>query len=67
VNALPAQVPPTHTMRLLDRQTGLLECRFCGARYSAEQRDGRIITESWICRDGCGGSGDGQRKRKRKS
>jgi len=54
-------------MRLLDRQTGLLECRFCGARYSAEQRDGRIITESWICRNGCGGSADGQRKRKRKS
>ena len=41
-------------MRLLDPRTGLMECKVCGKRHTANKRAGGIFKRgSWQCRDGC--------------
>jgi hypothetical protein len=43
-------------MRLLDRHTGLMECRVCGKRHWANirpQSGGHYYRGSWQCQNGC--------------
>ena len=43
-------------MRLLDRDTGLMECRICGARHCASVKpmsNGRFYRGAWRCQNGC--------------
>jgi len=41
-------------MKLLDAQTGLMECKVCGARHSANlKQGGHYIRGSWQCQHGC--------------
>jgi excisionase family DNA binding protein len=41
-------------MRMLDRSTGLMECRVCGARHFANCGEGgRLLRGSWQCQHGC--------------
>ena len=42
------------TMRLLNAETGLMECRVCGTRHYASLRaGGRYKRGSWQCSKGC--------------
>ena len=43
-------------MKLLDSQTGLMECRICGARHSPlikPDSGGKFYRGSWQCQHGC--------------
>jgi hypothetical protein len=43
-------------MKLVDPQTGLMECKVCGARHVASIRphsDGHFHRGSWQCMNGC--------------
>lgn len=43
-------------MRLLDPNTGLMECKLCGARHTANirpQSGGKYYRGSWQCAYGC--------------
>jgi hypothetical protein len=41
-------------MRLVDRHTGLMECRVCGSRHVAMLRTGgKYRRGNWQCRNGC--------------
>jgi len=41
-------------MRLLDPETGLMECKICGARHHAQIRPGgHYYRGNWQCRNGC--------------
>lgn len=44
----------TKVMRLIDQHTGLMECRYCGARHSPNVLPGgRFPRGSWQCSNGC--------------
>lgn len=43
-------------MKLLDSQTGLMECQLCGARHFANIKpgsNGNYYRGSWQCQNGC--------------
>lgn len=43
-------------MKLLDPETGLMECKVCGARHAAVIRpgsNGKYYRGSWQCVNGC--------------
>jgi hypothetical protein len=41
-------------MKLLDPETGLMECRVCGAVHRANlAKGGRYVRGSWQCQHGC--------------
>jgi len=43
-------------MRLLDPNTGLMECKICGARHWANIKPdsgGKYYRGSWQCQNGC--------------
>jgi hypothetical protein len=43
-------------MKLLDTNTGLMECKVCGARHFANLKPnsrGNFYRGSWQCRNGC--------------
>lgn len=41
-------------MKLIDKQTGEMQCRACGAKHFASIREGgRYYRGSWQCQNGC--------------
>jgi hypothetical protein len=41
-------------MRVIDKETGLMECSICGARHSPTiLPGGRFARGSWQCANGC--------------
>jgi len=42
-------------MKLIDKSTGLMECRVCGALHNANTSPdtGRFYRGSWQCHNGC--------------
>ena len=41
-------------MKLIDPVSGLMECKVCGARHTANLRsEGKYIRGSWQCQHGC--------------
>jgi hypothetical protein len=56
-------------MRLIDPNTGLMECRVCGARHCANIRpmsNGHYYRGSWQCQNGCKLAGKEPLKRSQK-
>jgi len=41
-------------MKLINEQTGLMECRVCGAQHTANMGNGRFKRGAWQCSKGCG-------------
>ncbi len=43
-------------MKLIEPETGLMECKVCGARHNAQIRPdskGKYYRGSWQCQNGC--------------
>ena len=40
-------------MRLIDKSTGLMECKVCGDTHFANLRGGKYIRGSWQCKHAC--------------
>ena len=44
----------TKVMKLINENTGLMECQICGARHNAQiQPGGKYRRGSWQCPKGC--------------